>query len=86
MDNLIEKLRPALDNSKAEILFGPAFMEQLENNRFEKRDKETCVKAIISFIRNPRNPGLNFEQLGGGKNANHFSIRGSEKNFRFGIV
>ena len=79
MDNLIEKLRPALDNSKAEILFGPAFMEQLENNRFEKRDKETCVKAIISFIRNPRNPGLNFEQLGGGKNANHFSIRGSQE-------
>ena len=79
MDELVEKLRSALNGSGIEILFGPAFMEQLENNRFEKRDKQACVNAAISLIKNPRNPGLNFEQLGGGKNANHYSIRGSQE-------
>ena len=79
MDELLEKLRSALENSKAEILFGSAFIEQLENNRFEKRDKETCVNAVVSFLINPRSPGLNFEQLRGGKDANHYSIRGSRE-------
>ena len=79
MDELLENLRSALAGSGANILFGPAFMEQLGSDRFERRDKEACVRAIGSFLENPGGPGLNFERLRGGERANHYSIRGSRE-------
>ena len=54
-------------------------MEQLGSDRFERRDKEACVRAIGSFLENPGGPGLNFERLRGGERANHYSIRGSRE-------
>ncbi len=78
MKEILEKLDRALKSSEAEIQFGPEFIKQLYNSRFEKQDKERCVKAITAFLENHQTPGLNFEFLTGGDNANHCSIRGSQ--------
>ena len=78
MKEILEKLDRALKSSEAEIQFGPEFIKQLYNSRFEKQDKERCVKAITAFLENHQTPSLNFEFLTGGDNANHCSIRGSQ--------
>lgn len=79
MDDLTEKLRSAFENSAVEILLGPEFLRQLRNDRFEHKDKESCVNAVIAFQRNPKSSSLKFERLAGERNANHYSIRGSQE-------